>query len=302
VIHSLKRLAPLDLELRTIREDARVRHIVSRSTREALQLPAVAPRAPRWPCIDLSGWALSQLDPKDAARKAPEWEAHLNERIRDGEIHEARVDRHRLVRHALLRAASQRLRQPRRSTTCDAGAIVELHSRTVRYLLTAGQRRRAVCVAWHAVTVAESYLDDQHPGALMARIQLADALQWAGDTDAALERAARVREDCERLLGPEHELTVTAWAQLALSYQWAGCNAEAIAIAEQVIGERTKQLGAEHPDTLRARGRLAWSYGEAGHYAQSVAMKLVVHPGNPCPYASRVLPVYVHLNGRAVWL
>jgi len=29
---------------------------------------------------------------------------------------------------------------------------------------------------------------------------------------------------------------------------------------------------------------------------------LVVHPGNPCPYASRVLPVYVHLNGRAVWL
>jgi len=30
--------------------------------------------------------------------------------------------------------------------------------------------------------------------------------------------------------------------------------------------------------------------------------RLVVHPGNPCPYASRVLPVYVHLNGRAVWL
>ena len=33
-----------------------------------------------------------------------------------------------------------------------------------------------------------------------------------------------------------------------------------------------------------------------------LAQDLVVHPGNPCPYASRVLPVYVHLNGRAVWL
>jgi len=34
----------------------------------------------------------------------------------------------------------------------------------------------------------------------------------------------------------------------------------------------------------------------------AIGVGLVVHPGNPCPYASRVLPVYVHLNGRAVWL
>ena len=41
--------------------------------------------------------------------------------------------------------------------------------------------------------------------------------------------------------------------------------------------------------------------GEGARFG-AVARLLVVHPGNPCPYASRVLPVYVHLNGRAVWL
>ena len=30
--------------------------------------------------------------------------------------------------------------------------------------------------------------------------------------------------------------------------------------------------------------------------------RLVVHPGNPRPHASSTLPVYVHLNGLAVWL
>jgi hypothetical protein len=37
-------------------------------------------------------------------------------------------------------------------------------------------------------------------------------------------------------------------------------------------------------------------------WATMTSVKLVVHPGNPRPHASSTLPVYVHLNGRAVWL
>jgi len=46
----------------------------------------------------------------------------------------------------------------------------------------------------------------------------------------------------------------------------------------------------------------AWAPTKAGVTVRPRQDVLVVHPGNPCPYASRVLPVYVHLNGRAVWL
>ncbi len=46
---------------------------------------------------------------------------------------------------------------------------------------------------------------------------------------------------------------------------------------------------------------IAWS---DGHYysVKPPGLVLVVHPANSCPHASRVLPVYVHLNGLAVWL
>ena len=49
-----------------------------------------------------------------------------------------------------------------------------------------------------------------------------------------------------------------------------------------------------------AAGRFTVDSLERDDYV--TVLDLVVHPGNPCPYASRVLPVYVHLNGRAVWL
>lgn len=63
---------------------------------------------------------------------------------------------------------------------CRRGELVELQNRTVRYLLVAGQRARAVPVAQRAVTLAEKRLAERHPEALTSRIQLADALQWAG--------------------------------------------------------------------------------------------------------------------------
>jgi tetratricopeptide (TPR) repeat protein len=275
LMYLIKRFAAFDRELRAHREQAHIRHLTSRRGREALQLPAVAPRTPQRPRVDLLRWAVSQLEPADAARCEMEFDAHLDELIRLGHTREAGVDRRRLVRHALVRAASQRLRQPcRRSlSTADAATFVELQNRFVRYLLVTGQRRRAVHVAHHAMALAAQHLAKEHPEALTSRIQLPDALQWAGCSDAALCLAERVPEDCERLLGPEHELTLKAWAQLALSYQWAGRNTDALALYEQVIAARSKQLGREHPATLKAKVRHAWSLDEAGHYTASVTIK-----------------------------
>ena len=274
VMYLIKRLATFDLEVRTRREQARVRHLTSRHAREVLQLPAIASRAAQQSCVGLSWWALRLLDPVDAERYALEWAAHLHERICDGEIREARVDRRRLVRHALLRAASQRLRHPRRRLTlADAETLVEIRNRKVRYLLVTGQRLLAVRVAHHAVKLAAKHLTKEHPEALTSRIQHVDALQWAGRTDLALDLAQRVLDDCERLLGTDDELTVTARAQLALSYQWAGRNTDVLRIAKQVIAARTKRFGPKHPRTLLAQHRLLWSLGEAGHYVEAVAMK-----------------------------
>lgn len=52
----------------------------------------------------LPAWVLALLGPDEGPRYAEEWSAHLHDRIEDGEIHEARVDRRRLTRRALVLA------------------------------------------------------------------------------------------------------------------------------------------------------------------------------------------------------
>ncbi len=274
VMYLIKRFAVLYLEVLADREDARARYLRSRRAREALELPPTVPPAAQRSPIELSRWVLNLLDPEDAERYGLESASHLHERYRDGEIAEARLDRRRLERHALRVAASQRLRQPRRSRSlADAGTVVKLHNDFVRYLLTAGQRWHAACFAQHAVVVAEKYLADEHPARMTSRIQLPEALQWSGHTNVALALAVRVHDDCRALLGPDHRLTVMAQVRLALSQQWAGHNTTAMQITEQVIAQCTTQLGPEHPETLQVRLRLAWSYDVAGDYATAIAMK-----------------------------
>ncbi|MGZ6576634.1 MAG: uroporphyrinogen-III synthase [Solirubrobacteraceae bacterium] len=56
-------------------------------------------------------------------------------------------------------------------------------------------------------------------------------------------------------------------------------------------------IGPVCSDALRRHGitvDLEPEHPKMGH--------LVVHPVSPRPHASRTLPVYVHLNGLAVWL
>jgi hypothetical protein len=67
------------------------------------------------------------------------------------------------------------------SASQDAAALLKLLNRAGRYLLRAGQRRRAVAVADRTEQLARQILPD-HRETLTARIQLAEAYQWFGRT------------------------------------------------------------------------------------------------------------------------
>ena len=60
-------------------------------------------------------WALALLDPEEAERCSREWEAHLYERIMDGELREACADRRRFVRLAIVLAITWRAHRVVRS-------------------------------------------------------------------------------------------------------------------------------------------------------------------------------------------
>jgi hypothetical protein len=54
-------------------------------------------------------WALALLGGEEAKRYAQEWAAHLRQRIDEGELRAARVDRRRLARRAIVMAVTRRV-------------------------------------------------------------------------------------------------------------------------------------------------------------------------------------------------
>jgi hypothetical protein len=56
---------------------------------------------------------LALLTSDDAKRYNQEWAAHLHQRIQDGEIREARIDRRRLIRRAIVMAMTGRVHRAR---------------------------------------------------------------------------------------------------------------------------------------------------------------------------------------------
>lgn len=150
--------------------------------------------------------------------------------------------------------------------------LIELLNRAGRYLLSAGQRTRAVDTAQKTAELAQRLLPE-HPETMTAQIQLAAAYQWAGRTGDALPLAERVLDHCHAVLGDEHPVTLASRAQLALSYQWAGRTDEALELGDQVVADRARILGKDHPDTLAAQIELSWSYWSAGRFEESITMK-----------------------------
>lgn len=162
--------------------------------------------------------------------------------------------------------------------------LLKLLNRMGRYLLKAGERRRAVAVAEQTEQLARRLLP-RHRETMMARIQLADAYQWFGRTRQALTCAESVLDACERMLGDKDPATLAARAQLALSYQWEGRVDDASVLERSVMEDRMSTLGPDHPDTLAIAMELAWSLWAAGHRQQAVTMK------------RRLLSQHLHVHG-----
>ncbi|WP_099896934.1 tetratricopeptide repeat protein [Streptomyces sp. TLI_171] len=115
-------------------------------------------------------------------------------------------------------------------------------------------------------------LGEQHPHAVAARGQLANAYQHAGRVGEALVLEERVAADSERLLGSRHPDTLTARHNLALSDREAGRIEEAVRMLQEVAVDSERSLGEQHPRTLVARAQLAVSYHLAGRTDEAVSL------------------------------
>ena len=164
-------------------------------------------------------------------------------------------------------------------TDADEPVAIELHNALVRYLLNAGRRRQAVDIAERTLGLADVALE-RNPAArteatplteawLRARVQLAEAGQWAGDTEPPLTHAEEVAATCDELLGAEHPTTLDARAVVALWCQWRGLVTRACTLTGKLADDRARIQGAMHPDTFWARLTHAWALSVCDRYQEA---------------------------------
>jgi len=180
----------------------------------------------------------------------------------------------RLVPHVLAIATHLR------PSGDQIAAVLGLLDDAWRYLVDAGQRKRANATAELIAERALSLCGERSAESLRARTQEATAVQLAGNTRLALKLSRRVLADCESGCGDRDPITLAARAQLAFSCQWARRIREAIALGEDVLAGRSASLGPEHDDTLSSRVQLAWSYLLSGRFEDAIAViepALAVH-------------------------
>ena len=124
----------------------------------------------------------------------------------------------------------------------------------VRWLASARRLDEAeAALATVGVTVPGE-LDE--PGALVARMGLAEAYDAAGRFQQAVRAWEAVAEDCERVLGAEHLCTLTSRSNLAIAYQKAGDTEKAVSLCGAVLEDTVRVLGPDHPATLTVRSNL----------------------------------------------
>lgn len=159
----------------------------------------------------------------------------------------------------------------------DASDLLGLLNGECVYLLSAGQRLRAVTVAETTAELATDRRRAEHPEAaehleaLRAASNRARAYQLVGRTTEAIAIGDAVRDDRERILGPDHRDTLSSRADLVVSHQWAGNIHEAIELGMSVLEDRTRVLGTDDNDTLWSRIELGWSHLSAGHCDAAIA-------------------------------
>ena len=133
-------------------------------------------------------------------------------------------------------------------------ASLESRLMLVRWLASARRLDEAeAALATVGVTVPGE-LDE--PGALVARMGLAEAYDAAGRFQQAVRAWEAVAEDCERVLGAEHLCTLTSRSNLAIAYQKAGDTEKAVSLCGAVLEDTVRVLGPDHPATLTVRSNL----------------------------------------------
>ncbi|MFF8646753.1 tetratricopeptide repeat protein [Streptomyces griseoluteus] len=96
-------------------------------------------------------------------------------------------------------------------------------------------------------------LGESHTITLIAELDLAFALQRAGQSADALPYALSAFESNVRRFGPDYPITLNNQLTLSRTLWDLGQHAEAIEHAEQLVGGRTRVLGSQHPWTLSSK-------------------------------------------------
>ncbi|HUA40569.1 MAG TPA: tetratricopeptide repeat protein [Streptosporangiaceae bacterium] len=168
-----------------------------------------------------------------------------------------------------LRACAARLRE----VTGDLLWIKRCHpvlAQAGESLSGAGLTRSAASY-WQALLTADSaLLGNSHPDTILARGNLADSYERAGQPENAIGLYEEAFADSEQVHGPDSAETLTALGRLSAAYLAAGRSGEAIALHRRNLETRERAHGPRHHDTIAARARLADCCLSAGQHKEAV--------------------------------
>ncbi len=166
---------------------------------------------------------------------------------------------------------------------------------TVSHLRATADLSRAIETGASVLTDIQAALAVEHPQALAARNNLANAYQEAGQLDQAIPLYEQTLATCERVLGPDHPDTLASRNNLASAHREAGQLDQAFALHQDTLAARERVLGPDHPHTLTSRNNLANAYQATGKHDQAFALhqdtlavrERVLGPDHPHTLTSR---------------
>mgnify|MGYP000999661053 CR=1 FL=1 len=173
-----------------------------------------------------------------------------------------------------LRAIAEQHGQARYSpheARIDLSSVVDIVNDIIWGLAGMGRPQTALTLE-DAVGMLTDALGHDHPDTLIARSNLADAHQDAGNLQKAIDMYEALLTDCTRVLGPDHPNTLIARSNLANAHRQAGRLSKAIDMHEALLDDRTRILGPNHPHTLTTRNSLANAHRDAGNLQKAIDM------------------------------
>ncbi|RPK40751.1 tetratricopeptide repeat protein [Streptomyces sp. ADI93-02] len=140
-----------------------------------------------------------------------------------------------------------------RDTATD---VVRIANSLSRHVFESGDYQACLHVAQTALSVAEMYLEADHPLALSAGHDAALALFRVGRFEESEALHRKVLDGRERVYGEEHPETLQSFLSLHEPLGQLGRVEESVAALKRAQEIRCRALGENHPDTLFARALL----------------------------------------------